>query len=40
MATYEEGDEERFALLKETDEWKAAEVIVPEGKAFVEAIEI
>ena len=40
MATYQEEDAERFDLLKETEEWKAAEVMVVEAKAFAEAIEI
>ena len=40
MATFEEGDADQFALLKETDEWKQAEALVPEAKAFVEAIEL
>ena len=40
MATYEDKPGEMFDLLKETEEWKQAEALCAEGKAFVETIEI
>ena len=40
IATYEEGDADAFALLKESDEWAQAQAVAAEATAFIENLEI